>query len=566
VADALDQRSGVHVIQYGASGFSAASIRGTGVRHTAVYLDGLLVSDPQSNQLDLGLIPVVMLQSVEIHHGPSSASDGHGSLGGSVRLETLEAGNETLVRLGLEAGEFGHRRVGGAVTGSAGRLSIITAGELSRYEGDYPYVNPTLIEPTEQRRSGGDRSSSTLFASAEYREGRHQLKASGWFNAAERGLPGPANAPPTDARQWDDNTRIWLKSEHGFGLWNAHLSLDGAQSRLRYANPSAARFDTTTTHTADARATVGRSFGSNLVATSGASLGVDRTTGVSETRAAVFGDAIYESARLLVYPSIRYERWMTESRTLAAFVPRIGMNLRLDGRSRAILKANVGRAYRVPSFLERFWKPGGNPGLNPERGWSLDAGIRLSDGPQSASHGEVSLFYTDLNDKIVWFPSLVDQGLQLWRPDNLGRVVTYGAELSGESKATWRGAQFKGGFSTTFSRAIDRSDPDTPSYGKQLRYTPCVTGSLFMGVLKGPLSVHASARYTGERFLTSDEGRTMDDFAVVNLQVAYQHSLLDTELTLRLQVENLFDTRYEVIRFYPMPPRTATLGISIETK
>ena len=57
--------------------------------------------------------------------------------------------------------------------------------------------------------------------------------------------------------------------------------------------------------------------------------------------------------------------------------PRLGLNLRLLQGSTLHLKASAGRSFRVPTFNDRFWQPGGKPDLNPERGWTYDLGLRL---------------------------------------------------------------------------------------------------------------------------------------------------------------------------------------------
>jgi iron complex outermembrane receptor protein len=563
VADAIDQTSTAHIVRLGPTGFAGASIRGTGTRHTSIYLDGLLVSDPQSNQLDLGIIPVVMLESIEIEHGPSSASDGSGSLGGSVKLTTLARGEEPNVRMGFEAGEFGHRRIGVAATGSAGQLSLTAAGEISRYEGDYPYSNPTLIGSREGIRSDADRSLSALYGSAEYQSRRHSVSAAAWINSVERGLPGPANAPPSKARQWDDNTRLWLKSEHSFGVWKANVSAAAASSSLRYENADTNSRDTTRTHTFDVRAATGRPFSPVLLANAGLKLGMDRTRDHRELRAALFADATYENGRLLLFPSLRFEVWTADAFRRSAFVPRLGTNVRLDRSGRLHLKANVARAYRMPSFLERYWEPGGNPSLLPERGWSSDMGIHFRNGVGSAVEAELGIFFTDLDNKIVWQPSFVGSGLQLWRPLNVGRVATYGAEVSGNGRFGSGPSVVELGVAATWSSAVDLSEKGTPSYGKQLRYTPWLTSTVHAGLTVDAFSSRLTGRYTGNRFLTSDEQMALDGYILFDLQLGCRLPVRHASASLYLHVDNVFDTRYEVIRFYPMPPRSFSIRLNI---
>lgn len=559
VADVLDRKTSVHVLRYGPNGTATVSIRGVGGKHTAVYLDGLLLSDPQSNQIDLALIPVVMLESVEIGHGPNSAARGSGSLGGSVALETIRAGDQPRLRFGLEGGEFGQRRIGAAGATKSGMFAMTFAGELSKNDGDYPYSNPTLIDPVEQTRAGADKSAATGFGNIAYRQTNHSISASAWVNSVERGLPGPANAPPTDARQWDDHTRLWLKSDHSLGRWNANFSLSGHKSDLRYTNTATATDNTTRTTTTEFQGAASRILGSSWLATAGVMAGIDKSRDITEQRVAAFGEATFESGRVMFFPSARMETWIADGNNAPYFVPRAGLNIRLLESDALHAKANVGRAYRIPSFLERYWNPGGNPDLLAESGWSFDTSVHAQQSGDSRLQVEAGVFYTDLENQIAWFPSLVGSGVQVWKPFNVGRVITYGTEFAADARSRLGVSMIDIGFAATISRAEDRSDKSTPSYGKQLRYAPQFTGTLFVGVTLKAMTLNLSGRHVGARYVTTDETRSMNPYTVFDTQLGYRVDVGPTTGSFAVQVENVFNSRYNIVRFYPMPPRTVTL-------
>ncbi|MFV1980811.1 MAG: TonB-dependent receptor plug domain-containing protein, partial [Rhodothermia bacterium] len=544
VADALDRRTSIHVLRYGPNGTATASIRGVGGKHTTVYLDGLLLSDPQSNQIDLALIPVIMLESVEITHGPGSAARGSGSLGGSIALNTLQAEDRPRIRIGLEGGEYGQRRLGAAGATKSGRLAVTFAGEMSQNDGDYPYSNPTLIDPIELVREGADKSSATLFGNAVYSSGKHSVSASTWINSVERGLPGPGNAPPTDARQWDDDVRVWLKSEHRLGSWATDFNAMMHGSKLRYTDPATATDDVTRTTTTEVQGAASRVLGTSWFATAGFKGGIDRSDDISEERLAAFGEAIFESGRLRLFPSVRVETWLTDQDTTPFFVPRVGVNIRLLESDAVHAKANLGRTYRIPSFLERYWTPGGNPDLLPETGWSLDTSVhtqRTGDTQFSKAQAEAGIFYTNLQNQIAWFPSLVGSGVQVWRPFNVGRVVTYGVEVSADTRRRLGVWAIDVGFAATISRALDRSDSSTRSYGKQLRYTPEATGSLFVGLTLESLTLNLSGRHVGQRYVTSDESMNIDAYTVLDAQLGYKITVGPSTGSFAILVENAFN-------------------------
>jgi iron complex outermembrane receptor protein len=146
----------------------------------------------------------------------------------------------------------------------------------------------------------------------------------------------------------------------------------------------------------------------------------------------------------------------------------------------------------------------------------------------------------------------------------VGRAITYGTEASLETSFILAGVQMDMGGSATLSRAIDRSNEDAPSYGKQLRYTPELSTSLYAAAELARFSFDASARYVGARFITSDESMRLDGYFVVDTQVSYRLPVDSTELLWAIQIENVLNTDYSVVRFYPMPPRSISLRFGVE--
>ncbi|PSQ99297.1 MAG: hypothetical protein BRD51_01970, partial [Bacteroidetes bacterium SW_11_64_17] len=106
VADLLSMRSGAFVKQYGGTGLASLSMRGMGGTQTQVLLDGLRVANPQTGQLDLSLLPILLIESVEVQHGAGSARHGSGSLGGTVHLRTLRPQTDPLFRVAGGGGAY----------------------------------------------------------------------------------------------------------------------------------------------------------------------------------------------------------------------------------------------------------------------------------------------------------------------------------------------------------------------------------------------------------------------------------------------------------------------------
>ncbi len=136
------------------------------------------------------------------------------------------------------------------------------------------------------------------------------------------------------------------------------------------------------------------------------------------------------------------------------------------------LVANVGRAFRAPTLLERyFFGPHqdtvdiGNPNLKPETSFNLDLGLKAK---YANFQGAVSLFRNEISDYIVKrrtgrFDPV--SGLEIDKWENVGRALLYGMEAQGEYDL---GAGFALFASLSYVRGKDETAstdlPDIPPF------------------------------------------------------------------------------------------------------
>ncbi|MCD6527900.1 MAG: TonB-dependent receptor [Desulfuromonas sp.] len=87
------------------------------------------------------------------------------------------------------------------------------------------------------------------------------------------------------------------------------------------------------------------------------------------------------------------------ARDYSRFLPSAGASFRLT--SALNLFANAGKAFRAPSFNDLYYKTGtrvGNPDLNPEEGWTYEAGVKYD---HRYLRLRVALFLMEFEDKII---------------------------------------------------------------------------------------------------------------------------------------------------------------------
>jgi len=582
-ADLLSLRSGAFIKQYGASGLATLSLRGTGAAQTVVLLDGLRLSDPQSGQIDLSLLPTLLIESATVQHGAGSARSGSGSLGGTVRLRTLRASDRPVVRVRGGAGAYGERQVSTVLSGGTGAWTGLVAARRYTSTGDFSYRNEFLFPPRSVERDGADIRTSTVYGRATW-EGDPPASASDaaaaprwtvatWVTRSERGLPGPASASSGDARQWDRLGRLWVDGTvplDGGLLSGSALDLQAQTqlSSLRYTNAITGTDRTSRTQSVDVNARLDLWPASARTLDVGASAGYDHASlegGVEQVEAAAFADGSLRVGPLLAEPALRLDAFLLDGSTTIVPTPRLGLSLRPFGDERVVVKGLLARAFRVPTFNEQYYEPGGNPNLQPEDGWTADLGIlgRLARSTWSIET-EITGYTSRLTDQIVWRPSFITNGVQVWRPANVGVVRTWGLDLSvrGRIQAT-EFLSLRLGSVFTHTRAENRANPLSPAYGAQLPYVPQQQLKLWAGIDWAGISFGLNGRLVGPRFYSSDESQRLDPYQVVDLRTGYRFSIAGADITADVGIDNLLDQRYQVVRLYPMPPRHVSANLTV---
>ncbi len=593
VAEWLGARAPLHVRRYGPAGLATVTMRGASSSQTLVLLDGQPLADPQLGQLDLSLLPTALLGGGEVLHGGGAHLYGSGAVGGAISLRTPEAESEGAWPLALSTGvgAWGRRTLSATANASSGtrvgRWRALLGAETEGASDDYGVVDLSRLDRRTDRRAGWDRQRLAGVARLSLEGARGSLGVTAWGVDAERGLGGTDSV---GARQWDRMGRLALNASTRRGPLTLGANAALQQGRLRYASPfdtvteaatgSAPIDDTGRTRVAsgDLRADLsarGWTFTAVAAASRGTADHPSLASGATDDVLGLALSAAPARGRLRLYPALRLDHHRPAGgETVTALTPRIGANWRLTSGARGAtrqglhLKSSAGTAFRVPTLNDRFWRPGGNPDLRPERSLSADLGLAWGGTGASA---ELTAFASGARDQIVWRPASGG----VWSPVNLTRTRTVGLEASARGARTarlfGRDALVDIGGVGTLTDARDRSNPGARSFGQQLRLVPRWTASAWTGLelaasgARGPgglrllggttLRLDLGVQATGRRTTTDSGSLALPAYATLGAQVRLWRQVAGSRVTLGLVAENLLDARYEVVPTYVMPPR-----------
>ena len=550
VSEALQRIPALSLTDYGGlSGLKGVSLRGLGTAHTAIYLDGVRVSNFQSGQNDLGMLPLETLGSAVVDYAQNSVS---------FRTARPVFGDSPFAgRVGLQAGSFGTWMPSVRFDVKASErvaVSAHAAGILTR--GDFPYGDGTA------RRSGNDlrqiRAGYDVFGTLE--RGDWMIKS--YINASDRGTPGSVSWPSED-RQTDKNAVMQGSLRKSFSdRYTLNLSAKGSWDNIFYKSAwGNSNYDFT-----DLQLNSSHTF--RLTDWWGLSLAADvergtlRATGYDAARTAAVAalGSAFRVGRFQADVAVEYNGTFDKGAdALHSVSPSYALRYELFRGFRIAL--NMRRAFRAPTFNELYYPGYGNPDLKPENALLGDLGFDWHAGLGGPWKMDLKAngFYHDLKDKIISAPSAADP--YLWLPYNIGKVQARGVDALAALR--YDDGRWAGGFSARYARqsALDKT-PDSATFDQQIPYVARNTVVLAADIARGGWRFDALWNWRGGR---RDAAGAMPDWNSLDLSMR-QDFRLGTCGTLGIfvSVKDLLDCRYELVRDYPMPGRSILGGIDFK--
>ncbi|BCS33953.1 TonB-dependent receptor [Luteitalea sp. TBR-22] len=527
VTDALRLLPGVWVRQRGPFGSQTdISIRGASFGQTLVLIDGVRVNDPQTGHHN-GDLPVALedIARIELLAGAGSSLHGADAVGGVINIITRREASAPTAR--LAAGQYD--LVQGAVAWRPATMGVFQGASASvdRSSG----FAPARDFVHQQVR-------------ADFRFGRTTLAVSHLdkdFGAA--GYYGPA-----PSQEWTTQTLVAARHQRPLtGAWSvtgdAWYRTHGDEF-LYDPRVLGARANEHRTHVVGGGLRVGGRLSSSLRLTTGVEATGDWLRSWSlgdreEARVSGFGELEARVGRLLLYPSARVDAYTTFG---SAFSPSLAVALPV--RPRVKWRASVGKAFRVPTFTERFYTDPNhraNEALRPEQGWTADTGLDTYLGGTWVA--TVTGFVRRERDVIDW---VRPDATVRWRTENIRDVRSHGFEAfaRGQAGPLALGAQY------TFTRVETDRLAGLSKYVDD--YAPHGVGGDVSLAL--PWRLSTAARLEHRR----PYGR--EAWTTVDLRV----SRPIRRVTAFVEMANVGDAQYQEIRGVAMPGRWARAGITVK--
>ncbi len=545
----LQHNSGIYFRENGFGMTSSASFRGTTAQQTEVLWNGISVNSKFLGQTDFNAISTQTYNNVLVKPGGASVIYGSGAIGGTIHLNQILKFNQPLtheIRMGY--GSF--NTTNGLYNLKWGKRKWAT--ELgygfntseNNFKWDSPafknengqYYNHTFSFNTAFRPN--NKNEITLFSQG-YKDQRHFSLFS---------------SNQTKTKYQNKNTRVLLQWNRRDPKLNHNLSLAFLNEEFRYfENIKSSQYTRGIINSYVAKYTakyqVNKKISINGLVDFNNDKAIGKRTGIKKPTqnkiqlAGLFSHSVND---ILLYELGLKKVFVQDFTSPLLF----SVGLRIKENDFSATKINFSKNYRQPSFNDLYWQPGGNTNLKAE---SALQGELIQELNFKSLQLSITGFYYDIRDMIRWVPT----ENQFWKPLNTDYVTSYGTDLTVSFQKSWNHQQLLLTGNYAFTQSKNKKT------GKQLPYIPNNKGSFNVSYSFWRLNTFLQSIYVGSVFTQSDNRNQLGDYAVLNWGLRYSNPK-KIQWEIGFNINNITNTRYEVVEYYPMPPLHYKINFNIK--
>lgn len=602
LSDALKYMSGVVVRDYGGTGgMKTVCVRGLGSQHTGVAYDDIAITDCQTGQIDLGKLSLENVASLALVVGLDDKIFVPARLFSYSSLLKINTTNTIpekpfSFRVGGTVGMYGLYGLQAGITHKVrskkrdDRLFFWNlSADAMRSKGDYPYTlhygGATDSVSREIRKNAATQTLNTEFNAVWQIDRTQRFNVKLYYYNSARELPSATIFYNNESHQ-----KLW--NQNAFGQAHYHKYFN---DRWAYQANAKFNYDYTRYYDPDYLNAEGfldnryhqhESYLSNTVLFTPIHE-KDSLKHVRQLQFALAQDVFYQQlkANSLQYAHpgrftsltslsalLEGSRWKLNANLLLTYVDNIllenpdiqdyihlspALGGSVDLAKTLYLRFFYKNIFRMPTFNDLYYREVGNLNLNPEKTHQWDLGLVLKEAHLAAGRVTVSTtldgYFNIVKDKIVAFPS---HNLFSWTMLNYGKVYVAGAELNTfwQYRITSKYILRLNG-NITYQRAVDRTDPESKTYNHQIPYTPLWSGSASLSLQTPWVTVTyaligCSRRYALPQNISANEvPGYVDQSITLNHDLGFRNA---STLSLKLELLNLSNKNYEIIRNYPM--------------
>jgi iron complex outermembrane receptor protein len=567
LAQLLQKESGVFIKNYGPGSIATISMRGSGAGHTVIVWNGIPLQSPMLGLLDLSLLPVGFLDEGSVSFGGNNARWGSGAIGGVVQLGTKSLFiNGLNVNLHSTAGSFGFWNHGATLRyGGRIRNKIPISGStrilIGKAENDFPF-RPLPGLPKRKQSHAAQCQLGILQEISVRPYGAGELTFHFWQQFSTRQIPPTVQQSRSLAKQEDQSLRAAFHWKHTARKSLFQLRSGFFKESIDYQDSLSGVFSFTKFHSSFSEFEHRWHISPKTLVQSGLLLQATRafaeaySSPPTEWRKAVFSSAQQDFGAWLLQFDARQE-WRDGD--VAPFIPAFGVNWQLA--KWAIFKGKISRLYRYPTLNDRYWQPGGNSGLLPEKGWeqTLTGQVRRQIDSWDLQFSATA-WHRRLQNWIQWS---LKTGESYWSAANVSLVQSRGIE--NRFRLIYRAGRITGSIALGFDHLVSTYEnaviQPKIEKGDQVWYVPENQVLATLDLKMGPFRFTLRQQYTGG---VTTPGNPLPGYWLTDAgcQLALHKTHWNGHVL--FHIDNLLNAPYYVVEWRPMPGRHFRSGLVIQ--
>ena len=562
LAQVLGAYSQVQINSYGL-GLSNPSIRGTGSTHTAVLWNGFNLQDLLNGGVDCALLPINFFDDIKVQYGGCSALYGSGAIGGAIHLNNdleFDKGFSSAVYTGY--GSYNNMFTGLNFNFSKARYAGFVKSFYNSAKNDFPFKNTAEYGSPLQYLKNAERIQYGILAGNGFTTGTNsKLESYFWFQNNDKNIAPTMLSYNNIAR--DNQRDKFYRSTVSWKTWGeiSDITIRTGFSDYFMTYNSSNFQSIQSSSEAEYNLKLGKHHLVNA--------GIDYTyeKGISESltssalrnRFALFTSYRFTSneSKWKVAANIRNELINKE------FTPTtFSLGFERYINTLISVKGVLSRNYRVPTFDDLYWVTGGNANLKCELGLNEELGIVVNKKLDRINlRLETTGFTNKVSNWIQWRP--LSNGN--WEPENVSKVWARGLENDLSVSFPIHKMLIKATAAYTYTRSTKENEDyaGDPAYLKQLIYVPAHKGMASITMMYKGFTFYYAQSYSGRRYTQTDNSKSVAQYTTGNISISKKFFIHRQSIDIALQANNIWNTTYQVMEYYPMPLRNYQINIHL---
>ena len=592
IGDLLKQFSGVNIKDYGGlGGIKTISVRGLGTTHTKVSYDGVVINSSQSGQIDLGKFSTDNIEAISLSIGspesiflPARNFSSASMINIVTKKPFFDDNDKFNAKAKVKTGSFGLISPSIIIEYKlSDNISISAYQAYTSLDGDFPIILYNGVETAEKIRKNSDLESYNTEISVFYDNDKTKIFGKYYSYSSERGLPGFTDFYDHTSydRLWDDKQywQLSLESELS-SKFSIKINTKYSKDYLRYLdkyffngkgkddvyNQDELYFSSSLLYKyyENTSFSISSDYFRNTMDSNKSDFPFPTRnsflTAISMTKNINKFSMQATLLHIVVLESVEIGE---PAKNIKRYNPSLSLSYDIKGDGNLLLKTFYKEIFRNPSFNDLYYTEIGSRVLDPED--SKQYGLGISWYVKKPSRdisfiNNLEFFHNKVFNKIVALP----RG-NITSMVNKGEVEIFGFDLNTRVKLNLENNSIT--FSGTYMfQSVADIDKESSTYGHQLEYTPVNSGSMRLEYKNDWFTSVFSSVFSGHTYSVKQniDDNKINRYNDSSLSFIKDFKFKHIKGKLKLDILNVFDKSYEIIKNYPMPGRNYRLSLQIK--